>query len=122
MIGSFDPFPLTSSLLLLPPLLSCAGLALQVFVMSKDDLSGADIKAVCSEAGLLALRERRMRVTQDDFLKAKEGNTACIHCKAGKGRTGLTIVCLLLYRKHASTCSSALSLYACRPSECTLLM
>lgn len=35
---------------------------LEVFVMSKDDLSGADIKAVCTEAGLLALRERRMRV------------------------------------------------------------
>jgi len=45
---------------------------LEVFVMSKDELSGADIKAVCTEAGLLALRERRMRVTQDDFVKAKE--------------------------------------------------
>ena len=32
--------------------------------MAKDDLSGADIKAVCMEAGMLALRERRMRVTQ----------------------------------------------------------
>ena len=45
---------------------------LEVFVMSKDELSGADIKAVCTEAGLLALRERRMRVTQEDFSKAKE--------------------------------------------------
>ena len=45
---------------------------LDVFVMSKDELSGADIKAVCSEAGLLALRERRMKVTQEDFTKAKE--------------------------------------------------
>ena len=45
---------------------------LEVFVMSKDDLSGADIKAVCTEAGLLALRERRIRVTQEDFVKAKE--------------------------------------------------
>jgi len=45
---------------------------LEVFVMAKDDLSGADIKAVCTEAGLLALRERRMKVTQDDFVKAKE--------------------------------------------------
>jgi len=45
---------------------------LEVFVMSKDDLSGADIKAVCTEAGLLALRERRMRVTQVDFVSAKE--------------------------------------------------
>ena len=73
---------------------------LEEFVMSKDELSGADIKAMCTEAGLLALRERRMRVrccslmtpvfdmrlsqleadphpfshqvTQDDFVKAKE--------------------------------------------------
>lgn len=45
---------------------------LELFVMSKDDLSGADIKAICTEAGLLALRERRMKVTQDDFVKAKE--------------------------------------------------
>jgi ATP-dependent 26S proteasome regulatory subunit len=37
-----------------------------------DDGAGADIKAVCTESGLLALRERRMRVTQADFRKAKE--------------------------------------------------
>jgi len=42
------------------------------FINSKDDLSGADVKAICTEAGLLALRERRMRVTQEDFRKAKE--------------------------------------------------
>ncbi|KAI8606263.1 26S protease regulatory subunit 4 [Dissophora ornata] len=45
---------------------------LEEFVMSKDELSGADIKAVCTEAGLLALRERRMKVKADDFKKAKE--------------------------------------------------
>jgi len=45
---------------------------LETFIMAKDDLSGADIKAICTEAGLLALRERRMKVTQDDFVKAKE--------------------------------------------------
>jgi 26S proteasome regulatory subunit T2 len=45
---------------------------IEVFVMSKDELSGADIKAVCTEAGLLALRERRMKVNQADFEKAKE--------------------------------------------------
>ena len=42
------------------------------FVMAKDELSGADIKAMCTEAGLLALRERRMRVTMADFRKSKE--------------------------------------------------
>lgn len=45
---------------------------LEEFVMAKDDLSGADIKATCTEAGLLALRERRMKVTQADFKKARE--------------------------------------------------
>jgi len=41
-------------------------------IQVKDDLSGADIKAICTEAGLLALRERRMKVTNDDFKKSKE--------------------------------------------------
>eukprot|EP01118_Nematostelium_gracile_P017111 TRINITY_DN721_c0_g1_i1.p1 TRINITY_DN721_c0_g1~~TRINITY_DN721_c0_g1_i1.p1 ORF type:complete len:448 (+),score=185.40 TRINITY_DN721_c0_g1_i1:44-1387(+) len=45
---------------------------LEEFVMTKDDLSGADIKAICSEAGLLALRERRMKVCHADFKKAKD--------------------------------------------------
>merc|ERR1712228_1059973 len=45
---------------------------LEKFVMSKDELSGADIKAICTEAGMLALRERRMKVCQEDFVKAKE--------------------------------------------------
>lgn len=35
---------------------------LEVFIMAKDELSGADIKAICTESGLLALRERRMKV------------------------------------------------------------
>jgi len=33
-------------------------------IQTKDDLSGADIKAMCTEAGLIALRERRMKVTK----------------------------------------------------------
>merc|ERR1711913_27470 len=45
---------------------------IEEYIMSKDDLSGADIKAICTEAGLMALRERRMRVTQEDFKKSKE--------------------------------------------------
>jgi 26S proteasome regulatory subunit T2 len=42
------------------------------FVTQKDDLSGADVRAICSEAGLLALRERRMRVNMTDFRSARE--------------------------------------------------
>ncbi|KYK57119.1 26S proteasome subunit P45 family protein [Drechmeria coniospora] len=45
---------------------------LEEFVSQKDDLSGADIKAICSEAGMLALRERRMRVQMADFRSARE--------------------------------------------------
>ncbi|KAH6652297.1 26S protease regulatory subunit 4 [Truncatella angustata] len=45
---------------------------LDEFITQKDDLSGADIKAICSEAGLMALRERRMRVQMADFRAARE--------------------------------------------------
>jgi len=49
-----------------------ADVNVEEYIMSKDDLSGADIKAICTEAGLMALRERRMKVTDDDFKKSKE--------------------------------------------------
>ena len=41
---------------------------LEEFVMTKDEFSGADIKAICTEAGLLALRERRMKVRKASLL------------------------------------------------------
>jgi len=59
---------------------------LEEFIQSKDDLSGADIKAICTEAGLLALRERRMRVTQKDFATAKE---TALYKKKGNVPEGL---------------------------------
>ena len=49
-----------------------ADVNLEEFVMAKDELSGADIKAICTESGLIALRERRMKVTMDDIRKAKD--------------------------------------------------
>jgi len=58
-----------------------ADVDLEEFVMAKDDLSGADVKAMCSEAGLLALRERRMKVTHADLRKAKE---KALYRKKGK--------------------------------------
>ena len=45
---------------------------MEEFIMSKDELSGADIKALCSESGLIALRERRMKINMEDFRKAKD--------------------------------------------------
>lgn len=44
---------------------------LEEFVMTKDEFSGADIKAICTEAGLLALRERRMKVDVNFYLLLK---------------------------------------------------
>jgi len=44
----------------------------ETIITAKDEMSGADIKALCTEAGLLALRERRMKVTQKDFESAKD--------------------------------------------------
>nr|CAD7577243.1 unnamed protein product [Timema californicum] len=41
-------------------------------LIAKDDLTGADIKAICTEAGLLALRERRMKVLNQDFKDSKD--------------------------------------------------
>jgi len=46
--------------------------AFETIITGKDEFSGADIKAMCTEAGLLALRERRMRVMTKDFEAAKE--------------------------------------------------
>lgn len=41
-------------------------------IMTKHELSGADVKAISTEAGLMALREYRMKVKNEDFKKSKE--------------------------------------------------
>ena len=43
------------------------GLDLMKIATMMTDASGAECKACCSEAGMFALRERRMHVTQEDF-------------------------------------------------------
>lgn len=45
---------------------------LEEFIGMKGELSGADIKSLVSEAGLRALRERRMRVNRNDFIEGRE--------------------------------------------------
>merc|ERR1711981_183866 len=45
---------------------------LEEFISQKDELSGADIRAICSEAGMMALRERRIRVNMADFRTVRE--------------------------------------------------
>uniref|UniRef100_A0A2K6PWB4 26S proteasome regulatory subunit 4 n=1 Tax=Rhinopithecus roxellana TaxID=61622 RepID=A0A2K6PWB4_RHIRO len=41
-------------------------------IVARDDLSPADTKAICTEAALMALREHRMKVKNEDFKKSKE--------------------------------------------------
>jgi len=43
------------------------GIDLKAVAASMNGASGAEIKAVCTEAGMFALRERRVHVTQEDF-------------------------------------------------------
>ena len=61
---------------------------LEEFIIAKDELSGADIKAMCSEAGLVALRERRMKVQMSDFRQSKD---KCLYRKKGNIPDGLYI-------------------------------
>ena len=43
------------------------GLDLTKIAEKLNGASGAEVKGVCSEAGMFALRERRVHVTQEDF-------------------------------------------------------
>ena len=45
---------------------------LDEIVNIKEEITGSDIKAICTEAGMLALRDRRLRVSMKDFMKARE--------------------------------------------------
>lgn len=48
----------------------------------------------------------------NEFLSRHFENVVAIHCKAGKGRTGLAIVCYLLYAGICVTTESAIAYYA----------
>ncbi len=48
------------------------GVDLRIIAEMTEGASGADLKAIATEAGMFAIRARREYVTQDDFLKAVE--------------------------------------------------
>ena len=47
-----------------------------------------------------------------NFVDEDPENVAVIHCKAGKGRTGLMICCWLLYNREWKDTESSMSYYA----------
>ena len=82
---------------------------LEEFITAKDDLSGADIKAVCTEAGLLALRERPMRVMKSDVSRTareKVGHISKRHRGVSSSVTEVRVHTVLLYKlPSTATCS-----------------
>jgi proteasome regulatory subunit len=47
----------------------------EILAEKTDNFSGADIKSVCTEAGMIAIREKRTIVTQKDFISAIDSLT-----------------------------------------------
>ena len=43
------------------------GINLKTIAEKSNNASGAELKAICTEAGMFALRERRSHITQEDF-------------------------------------------------------
>lgn len=99
---------------------------LEEFIMAKDDLSGADIKAVCTEAGLLALRERRFNVSKADFTTARE-RVRGLTCSRFRGGS-LTIMrlycrcCTRRMRAHRRDSTYDILLYFSHYAMHTLLL
>lgn len=47
----------------------------------------------------------------DDYLSADPGNCAAIHCKAGKGRTGVVICSYMMYIRHFPKALDSMAFY-----------
>ena len=54
-----------------------------------DGLSGADLKAVCTEAGMFAIREKRDKVTVADFMDAVDKVVDSEHDEEFKKEAGV---------------------------------
>jgi len=48
----------------------CPGVDIAQLAVMTDEMTGADVKAICTEAGMFAITEGRECVTQQDFREA----------------------------------------------------
>ena len=55
---------------------------IEEYIMSKDDLSGADIKAICTEAGLMALRLVKLNILKYEIVPYTNRNI--LYCELDK--------------------------------------
>jgi protein-tyrosine phosphatase len=56
----------------------------------------------------------------DDFLKQDPANVVAVHCRGGKGRTGMCICAWLLYSRMFTSAQLALDFFASRRTDQSL--
>ena len=86
-------------------------------IQFQDDLSGADIKAICTEAGLLALRERRMKVKIKILFQLLSHSTSSSHRWPRKTSRSQRRMCCTGSRREPLRDSTCSLLYPCPLDE-----
>ena len=64
----------------------------QAIVKLGEGFNGADMRNICTEAGLFAIRAERDYVVQEDFMKVRPALGPSAPCRAGTARAGVRLV------------------------------
>ena len=63
----------------------------QAIVKLGEGFNGADMRNICTEAGLFAIRAERDYVVQEDFMKVRPALGPSAPCRAGTARAGVRV-------------------------------